>query len=175
MRTSLFFRQAGPQKKDLPYIPSNHILNRRYFQHQLFIFSKSFFQRDRGFFFAGFPWDRKQFFKYQSCAKPVRGIIQPDQSTDIAGRRTVVPGTGIVTFQQTSGQIFTREDSAGIYAAPEENIFPFQNPAYGSKKACHTIDGEHPDGSVGCQRMFFVLQGAKSCKYDFHAPAQSAA
>lgn len=41
-------------------------------------------------------------FKKKTGAKPVRGIIQADDAADITATAPIIPGTGVMLFQQST-------------------------------------------------------------------------
>ena len=125
---------------------------------------------DTSLFLAGYD-----FFKEQSGSEPERRVVQADHSPDVISGMAVIPGTGVVPFQQEPREKLSCKNTASIYQAPDQKILFPENPAQRSEKTGHPIDREHPDRSARRQTVFTFPQGTKPRKYDLHAPSQDAA
>ena len=115
------------------------------------------------------------FFKEQSGDEPQRCVIKADQSVDIVLCMAVIPWAGAVPSQKTSGEEFSRKDTAGIDNSSDQKITLPQQTAQRCQKTGHTVDRKHPDRSMGCQFVLIFPQGSKPRKYNFHAPSHDAA
>ena len=113
----------------------------------------------------------ENFFKDKSGAEPQRRVIQADQPVDVIGGAAVVPGAGVKLTEKGTGEIFAKEDTTGIHTSSEYQVPAFQESADGGEKACHPVDGKHPDGSVSRQCVVFAVEGVQAGEKDLHAPA----
>ena len=68
-----------------------------------------------------------QTFKKQAGKEPDRSIIKPDESLDVKFRFAVIPWTGMMLFQEGTGEEFSHENQNGIECSAQNkrNTFCF--------------------------------------------------
>lgn len=117
----------------------------------------------------------KYFFKEKSCEEPDGSVVQPDDASDIPAGLTVVPGTHIAFFEQTSGDEFCEKYGAGVDAPPKQRPFILNPMGDRRQKSSHSVNGEHPDGRAAFQFHLSPLKGFEACPEDFQTPASESA
>lgn len=87
---------------------------------------------------------------------------------------TIIPGTGLMSAKQASGQKFCRENQTHISKATNPKGFVMKQAADGGKQCGKTVNGKHPQRGSACKLHIPTAQRVHCSKNDFHAPAHGA-
>ncbi len=90
-------------------------------------------------------------FKKKTGAKPIRSVIQSDDAADIAATAPIIPGTGVMFFQHSAGDILCGKDQCCVDAAPYPEWLFAKESGNGMEKSSHAINWKHEYGRMACQ------------------------
>lgn len=91
--------------------------------------------------------------------------------SDIPTAAAVVPGTELLLFQDSSGEVFCRKDQAHVGQPAKPKRLTAQQSADRGEDGGAAVDGEHPDRGVSSECHITATEGIQSGEQDFHAPA----
>ena len=87
----------------------------------------------------------------------------------------VIPRTCMEVPEEASGRIFCKENTDGVKAPTYKGRKMLDPSADRREQACHSVDGEHPDGGMSHQLHLPPLERFQSRPEDFQTPAHQAA
>ena len=88
----------------------------------------------------------KESFEHKTGEEPHRCVVKANDSFYVEFGFAVVPGTGLVFFEQGTGEEFCDENQNRIKASPQQDRKMFDFVEHRGEECGGAVDGEHPEG-----------------------------
>ena len=118
---------------------------------------------------------RKYFFKNQSCGKPERSIVEPDDSSVLKTGSGVIPWTDADFSEKTAAYEFDHIKSQHIEKSAADERQGGDPCIQRSDDGSTAVDREHEKRTFACHCPLAGQKGVKPGPENLHAPSNRAA